>query len=89
MNPRTNAIVNILAFLVGLVSLVTGLVLMIALPAGQKSGKLSFWIFTRFEWLSIHNYASLIFVGIILIHLIVHWQWIKSIPGFFSNNSKK
>ena len=56
---------------------------MLALPAGQKSGQLSYWIFTRFEWLSVHNYASLIFVGLILIHLILHWEWIKGLPQLF------
>jgi len=89
MSQKTNAIIDLFAFLTGLISLISGLVLMIALPAGQKSGKLSFWIFTRFQWLDIHAYVSLILVGIILIHLIVHWQWIKTTPELFSNGIKK
>ena len=89
MRTKTNIVIDILQFLIILPSLISGLVLMFALPAGQKSGRLSYWGITRFQWLDIHNYTSLIFVGLVLIHLVLHWSWIKCIPQMFSNKYKE
>jgi len=32
---------------------------------------------TRHEWGSIHFYLAVVFVVLIVIHIILHWSWIK------------
>jgi len=32
---------------------------------------------TRHEWGSIHFYLAVVFVVLMVIHIILHWTWIK------------
>jgi len=36
-----------------------------------------FWSMDRHEWGGIHFYLALIFAVLMLIHIILHWTWIK------------
>jgi len=52
------------------------------------------WSMTRHEWGSIHFYLALVFVILMVVHLILHWSWLKnyfkSLLGFSrkTTNSK-
>jgi len=88
---RGNAIVDISAFVLLLGSLVSGLVTWIVLPsggggprAGQAAAHELFLGWERGAWKDLHNYVSLAFVGLIVIHLLLHWKWIRCIPRFFA-----
>ena len=35
------------------------------------------WSMTRHEWGSIHFYLAVMFVVLMIIHIILHWTWIK------------
>jgi hypothetical protein len=35
------------------------------------------WSMTRHEWGSIHFYLAVVFVVLMVIHVILHWAWIK------------
>ncbi len=35
------------------------------------------WSMTRHEWGSIHFYLAVVFVVLMVIHVILHWIWIK------------
>jgi len=35
------------------------------------------WSMTRHEWSSIHFYLAVVFVVLMIIHVILHWTWIK------------
>lgn len=82
-----NIIVNILSFFAALISLFSGIIIWLALPARQGAkGRLGgvenglFWGVSRYDWINLHNISSLIFVGLIIAHLVLHWQWIKNMP---------
>ena len=32
---------------------------------------------TRHEWGDIHFYLSVLFIALIMVHIILHWNWIK------------
>jgi hypothetical protein len=51
-----------------------------ALHGGQGRGIniKELWSMTRHEWGSIHFYLAVIFVVLMIIHIILHWKWIKS-----------
>ena len=84
---KLNIFVDIVAFLAFLVSLISGLVLWQVLPSGEGfqggRGELTEKIFLgmeRHDWLEIHDISSLLFAVIVLLHIILHWNWIKNIP---------
>ena len=36
------------------------------------------WSMTRHEWGRIHYYLGLLFLALIVVHIILHWSWIKN-----------
>lgn len=56
--------------------------------AGEYAGEhiKDLWSMTRHEWGSIHFYLAVIFVVLMIVHIILHWSWIKayfkSLVGF-------
>lgn len=81
-----NAIVNIIGFAAFVVLAVTGLVELIFLPpgtGGRGSGlgpSVTVLGLGRHGWGDIHNVAGILFLGVIALHLILHWRWIKCLP---------
>ena len=37
-----------------------------------------FWSMTRHEWGDIHFYLALLFVILMAVHIVLHWNWLKS-----------
>ena len=76
-----------LNFLAFLVSLFSGIVAWKILPEGQSfrggRGELGVNLLLgleRHNWMEINTAFSLIFVVLIIIHLVLHWHWIKNLP---------
>jgi len=86
--------VNFIVDLVGLADLLglalTGYIMRYILPPG--SGGRGFrgdrggaeeqvrelWSMSRHEWGTVHFYLALLFVFLMVVHIILHWDWIKS-----------
>lgn len=84
-SAKTNAIVDILAGIAFLVSAISGLVLKFILPRGSGKIGLIFLGIARENWLLIHDVSSIALILLVIIHLLLHWQWIKCIPKFFKD----
>ena len=84
-----NLIINTASLVVFMALLTTGLIMKFILPAG--SGRLEmllrggrgahrtidvFMNLTRHEWGDIHFYLALTFLVLLVVHLILHWDWI-------------
>jgi len=84
--------VNFIVDLVSLVDLLglacTGFVMRYVLPHGSggrgfrggRGGEEQikyFWSMTRHEWGTIHFYLAILFVFLMIVHIILHWDWIK------------
>jgi len=87
MKKKINTFVNIANLFAGAVSLFSGIIVWLILPSGQgfRGGRGDsdinlFLGLERYNWLDIHTISSLIFVGLIIVHLILHWYWIKNLP---------
>lgn len=78
-------VIDILAFITFLMSLFSGLVMWLILPDRSGQLGLEFWGLARHDWSNIHLRSSLFFVAVILIHLILHWNWIKNIPRIWKS----
>ena len=83
---KINTIVNIFGFVSMLTSFFSGVILWKILPQGQGfqggRGELDVNLFlglTRYNWTDIHTVCSLIFIGVIVVHLILHWHWFKNL----------
>jgi len=85
-----NFVLDLVSFL-GLLGLaITGFVMRYVLPPGTGGTGRSLhggtgrgvqaqelWSMTRHEWGSIHFYLAAVFVVLMVIHIILHWSWIK------------
>jgi hypothetical protein len=85
-----NFIVDLISFLdlVGLTC--TGLIMKYVLPPGTGGcGRLlhggpgrahirTLWSMSRHEWGSIHYALAVIFLALMVVHIILHWSWIKN-----------
>jgi|GEM_PF-3455702 len=88
---KLNAMVNLVGFAAFLVLAVTGLVELIFLPTGtggRGSGhgpSVTVLGLGRHGWGDIHSVASIVFLGIVGLHLVLHWRWIKSLPRLLAS----
>ena len=87
------AMVNFIVDLVSFVDLLgmacTGFIMKYILPPGtggrgrRLHGDLGrehikdFWSMSRHEWGDIHFYLAVLFVILMVVHIILHWSWIK------------
>jgi hypothetical protein len=84
-----NFIVDFVSFLDLLGLIFTGIIIRYILPpgtggrgqelhGGQGAGRVKdFWTMTRHEWGDVHFYMVVVFIVLMLIHLFLHWTWIK------------
>jgi len=74
-----NALVDIGCLITFIPSLVSGLVLFFVLPSGSGRGHAEYLGLFHDPWLNIHNYWSLAFSAILIIHLILRWMYFRNI----------
>jgi len=76
-----NAFVDIGCLITFIPSLVSGLVLYLVLPSGggQGSGWALYLGITRNQWVTMHNNTSLVFTALLIIHLLLHWKFFRTI----------
>lgn len=70
---------SVAAFLL-LGMIATGYLLRFPLPPGSNK-KLSLWGLTRHQWGDIHFWISLGLLVVLVIHLVLHWNWIVTVIG--------
>ncbi|MBN2334780.1 DUF4405 domain-containing protein [Candidatus Bathyarchaeota archaeon] len=75
-------------FLTLLSSLVSGLVLWLALPSGRRSGYEVFLGVAKTLWVDFHTYVSLVFAVILLVHLALNLKLFKSMLRCIVNRRK-
>jgi hypothetical protein len=76
-----NALVDIGCLITFIPSLVSGLVLYLFLPegGGRGSGWATYAGIARNQWVTMHNNSSLIFAALLIIHLLLHWNFFRNI----------
>ena len=90
MSRTINFVLDLVSFLTLLWLTITGLIMKYVLPPGTGGlGRSLYggtgrgvqahelWSMTRHEWGSIHFYLAVVFVVLMVIHIILHWSWIK------------
>ena len=73
-----NLMTDALAAFVMLAMVATGIVLRFSLPPGTHR-ELVLWGLTRHEWGDLHFWLALAALGVVLIHLVLHWTWVVAV----------
>lgn len=56
----------------------TGVLMRYLLPPGSGHSS-TIWGLDRHEWGGVHFWISLVFFGILALHLLLHWRWIVTV----------
>jgi hypothetical protein len=75
-----NIIFDVIAAFLLLGMIATGYLLRFPLPPGSNK-TLSLWGLTRHQWGDIHFWISLGLLVVLVIHLVLHWNWIVTVIG--------
>jgi hypothetical protein len=70
-------IVNVISFVLFIILCSTGLINWLVLPRGYE-GRGNFLVSLRHFFIALHEWAGLIFMVMIAIHIVLHWPYIKS-----------
>ena len=49
----------------------------------------AFWSMPRHQWGDIHFYLAILFLALMVLHVILHWSWIKNYFKSMFNLSRK
>lgn len=72
-----NYVVDFLATLAMLALIMTGFLIQWILPARQgRAGRRMLWGMDRHDWGEIHLYLSIALIGLIVLHVVLHWKWV-------------
>ncbi len=77
---RINAIVDLAALIVFVPSVISGIVLLVALPVGSPLRSMYIGV-TRFQWLRMHDVTSIALATLIVLHITLHWKFYRKIVG--------
>jgi len=87
---RLNFLIDLVSFLVLLCLGFSGYIMRFVLPpgsgglgrgfrGGRGTGEIrDFLSLTRHQWGSIHFYLAAVFLLLMLVHIVLHWAWIKN-----------
>jgi Domain of unknown function (DUF4405) len=70
-------IVNVISFVLFIILCSTGLINWLVLPRGYET-RGNFLVSLRHFFIAFHEWAGLIFMVMIAIHIVLHWPYIKS-----------
>lgn len=94
MTQRTNAWVNITAFVAGIASAVTGIVLWLAPSGGYRGGRgpaayAGTLAVDHQLWRDVHVWTSLALAALVVVHLVAHSCWIRKLPKILGHARKR
>lgn len=79
---KLNYIVDVLMFIAIAATGVIGILLGFVIPTGDVPGWQKYlWGLHRHDWGGIHLYLSICLFVLFILHIILHWAWIKAITG--------
>jgi membrane protein implicated in regulation of membrane protease activity len=69
--------VNVISFILFIILCSTGLINWLVLPRGYEV-RGSFLVSLRHFFIAIHEWTALIFMIVVVVHIVLHWPYIKS-----------
>lgn len=79
VQTRNNFILDLGLLLSGLISALSGIYFLF-LPSGYQGGRNPLYglviLFERYTWSDVHTWSSVIIMGLALLHIPLHWDWV-------------
>lgn len=91
VKSKINYSVDILMLVFFIINSITGLIIFFFLPSAVKKGSYQEVLgIIKQKWVDLHNWSGIILLLLIVIHIILHWNWIVSkTKSFITKNKKK
>ena len=70
-------VVNVISFFLFIILCITGLLNWLVLPKGYEA-RGSFLVSLRHFFIAFHEWAALMFMIVVAVHVVLHWPYIKS-----------
>lgn len=78
-SAKINYLVDFLMVILFIVNAITGLVIFFFLPSGVRQGSYQTFLgIVKGTWAFIHNWSGIIFIILVILHFILHWNWVVS-----------
>jgi hypothetical protein len=94
VSPRTrnNWLIDTAVFLGALLSMLSGVYFLIFTSGGFEGGRNPWYgivvLFTRHTWEDVHTWGGLLMVTAVVLHLIMHWSWVKTMTRRLWQNGR-
>jgi len=80
MKVKLNYFIDSLLAVSFFVVAATGLIIFFFLPEGvRRGGCQEFLGIIKQNYINIHNWSGILFIILVAVHLVLHWQWIACI----------
>ena len=74
-------LIDAVAFVAGLVSILTGIYFLYLPSGGYEGGRNSMYgitiLFSRHTWEGLHTWSSVVMIAALVIHMSLHWAWVR------------
>ncbi|MFH1248822.1 MAG: DUF4405 domain-containing protein [archaeon] len=86
-----NYLIDILMAITFVFSATTALVIFFFLPEGVRQGRYQEFLgLTKGTWSFVHTWAGIAFIVLLIIHFILHWNWLICMSkSIFRNKNKE
>lgn len=75
---KINYFIDLVAVLFFLICAGSGLIMLFFLPEGiRHGGTQEFLGLSKNVWVDIHDFSGVIIIILVLVHLILHWNWLE------------
>jgi hypothetical protein len=87
---KINYFIDLLMLISFVINSFTGLIIFFFLPTGiRRGGYQEFLGIIKQNWVDVHNWSGILFLLLVVIHLILHWNWIVSKTKSFIKKEEK
>lgn len=74
---KINYIVDFLVCISFIATAFSGVAIKLFMPSGVRQGRLQEFLgMEKGIWLEIHDWFGILFIIIVLVHFILHWDWV-------------
>ena len=74
---KVNYFIDLGALISFLITAITGLAIFFFIPNGVRQGRFQEFLgIEKGTWTAVYNWVGIIFIILVIIHFILHWNWI-------------
>jgi len=74
---KINYVVDFLAFVSFFIVSLTGIIIKFFIPGGVRQGRFQEFLgIQKGIWVEIHDWVGFLLIILVVIHIILHWDWI-------------